>query len=358
VGALYGTFHFLRLLQTLQPIDTLDVSEKPRLGLRIIDHWDNLDGTIERGYAGRSLWNWSALPDSPDPRLRDYARPASIGINGCVLNNVNANSQFLSTEYLRKASAIADIFRAYGVRVYLSPRFSAPIELDGMKTADPLDPEVAAWWKKKADEIYKLIPDFGGFLVKANSEGQPGPRTYNRNHVDGANMMAAALAPHNGVVIWRAFVYDMKPGYDRAGAAYENLQPFDGKFVPRRCREEWSDRSASRAVSPAVCGMPKTQMMPEFHLPELWVFKSLAFWLRCGARCSTPTLMRGPGSTIARVADGSLFVSATGSQAWPTRAPIGTGRDTISARPTGMRSAAWPGIPIWHPAELPASGSG
>ncbi|HXI91304.1 MAG TPA: alpha-glucuronidase family glycosyl hydrolase, partial [Blastocatellia bacterium] len=141
VGVLYATYHFLRLIQTLQSIDGLDVSEKPRLALRIMDHWDNLDGTIERGYAGRSLWNWSALPNLPDPRLRDYARAeASIGINGCVLNNVNANSRFLTAEYLRKVAAIADIFRDYGVRVYLSPRFSAPIDLDGLKTADPLDP--------------------------------------------------------------------------------------------------------------------------------------------------------------------------------------------------------------------------
>src|ERR1043165_3131514 len=208
-GALYGAFHFLRLMQTLQPISDLNVNEKPRLQLRVLNHWDNLDGTIERGYAGWSLWNWKELPEKVDPRLRDYARAcASIGINGSVLNNVNANAQSLSAEYLRKAAAIADAFRPYGVRVYLSARFSAPMELGGLKTADPLDPEVAAWWKKKADEIYELIPDFGGFLVKANSEGQPGPRTYNRTHADGANMLAEAVAPHHGVVIWRAFVYD------------------------------------------------------------------------------------------------------------------------------------------------------
>ena len=313
-GALYGTFHFLRLLQTLQPIDTLDISEKPRIGLRIIDHWDNLDGTIERGYAGRSLWNWKALPNSPDPRLREYARAeASIGINGCVLNNVNADSRFLSTEYLRKAGAIADIFRAYGVRVYLSPRFSAPIELDGLKTADPLDPQVAAWWKRKAEEIYKHIPDFGGFLVKANSEGQPGPRTYNRNHVDGANMMAAALAPHNGVVIWRAFVYDMKPGYDRAGAAYENLQPFDGKFAANALLQVKNgpiDFQPREPFHPLFGGMPKTQMMPEFQITQEYLGFSnhLVFLAQMWrAVLDSDTHARGPGSTVARVADGSLF---------------------------------------------------
>jgi alpha-glucuronidase len=201
-GALYGAFHFLRLLQTLRPIDKLDVRQKPALQLRVLNHWDNLNGTIERGYAGRSLWDWDALPDKVDPRLRDYARAkASIGINGSVLNNVNASAKSLSPEYLRKTAAIADAFRQYGVRVYLAARFSAPIELGGLKTADPLDADVKAWWAKKADEIYQLIPDFGGLLVKANSEGQPGPRTYNRSHADGANMLAAALAPHHGVVI-------------------------------------------------------------------------------------------------------------------------------------------------------------
>ena len=159
VGALYGAFHFLRLMQTRQAIDKLDISQKPRLQRRMLNHWDNLDGSVERGYAGRSLWDWQSLPEKVDPRLRDYARAnASIGVNGAAINNVNANSRSLSAEYLRKAAAVADVFRPYGVRVYLSARFSAPIELGGLKTADPFDPEVAAWWKKKADEIYSVIP--------------------------------------------------------------------------------------------------------------------------------------------------------------------------------------------------------
>jgi alpha-glucuronidase len=174
VGALHGVFYYLRLLQTLKPIARLDVSEKPRVQLRLLDHWDNLDGTIERGYAGRSLWNWSELPQKIDPRLSDYARAnASIGINGVLINNVNANAQILTDVYLGKVAALANLFRPYGIRVYLSARFSAPIELSGLKTADPLDNEVSAWWKQKADEIYRLVPDFGGFVVKANSEGQP-----------------------------------------------------------------------------------------------------------------------------------------------------------------------------------------
>ena len=313
-GALYGAFHFLRLLQTLQPINNLDVSQKPRLQIRVLNHWDNLDGTVERGYAGRSLWDWDALPGKVDPRLRDYARAnASIGINGSVLNNVNANSKSLSAEYLRKAAAIADAFRPYGVRVYLSARFSAPIELGGLKTADPLDPEVAEWWKKKADEIYQLIPDFGGFLVKANSEGQPGPRTYGRDHVDGANMLAASLAPHKGVVIWRAFVYDAKPGYDRAAAAYDQLQPFDGRFAPNvllQVKNGPVDFQPREPFHPLFGAMPKTQVMLEVQITQEYLGQSnhLVFLAPMWREVlDSDTFAKGRGSTVSRVIDGSLF---------------------------------------------------
>jgi alpha-glucuronidase len=314
VGALHGAFHFLRLLQTLQPIDRLDISEKPRLQLRVLDHWDNLDGSIERGYAGRSLWNWNELPDKIDPRLRDYARAnASIGINGSTLNNVNANAQILTADYLRKVAAIADVFRPYGIKVYLSPRFSAPIELGVLKTADPLDREVALWWKQKADEIYNLIPDFGGFLVKANSEGQPGPRTYDRTHADGANMLAAAVAPHHGVVIWRAFVYDMKPGYDRAGAAYENLQPFDGKFAENvllQIKNGPIDFQPREPFHPLFGAMPRTQLMPELQITQEYLGFSnhLVFLAQMWREfLDSDTYARGPGSTVTKVVDGSLY---------------------------------------------------
>jgi alpha-glucuronidase len=313
VGALYGVFHFLRLMQTHQPIDNLDVSQKPRLQFRVLNHWDNLNGSIERGYAGRSLWDWEGLPEKVDWRLRDYARAnASLGINGSVLNNVNANSRSLSTEYLRKTAAIAAIFRPYGLRVYLSARFSAPIELDGLKTADPIDPEVAAWWKKKADEIYGIIPDFGGFLVKANSEGQPGPRTYNRSHAEGANMLAAAVAPHRGIVMWRAFVYDMKPGYDRAGAAYENLQPFDGQFAPNvllQVKNGPIDFQPREPFHPLFGGMPKTQLMPELQITQEYLgFSNHLVFLGPMWRefFDSDTHAKGPGSTVTRVVDGSL----------------------------------------------------
>lgn len=314
VGALYGSFHFLRLLQTLQPIDKLDINEKPRLQLRMLNHWDNLDGTIERGYAGQSLWDWKSLPEKLDPRLRDYARAnASLGINGSVLNNVNANAQILTDEYLHKTAALAGVFRPYGVHVYLAARFSAPIDLGGLKTADPLDPDVLAWWKKKADEIYRLIPDFGGFIVKANSEGQPGPRTYNRTHVDGANMLAAALAPHHGVVIWRAFVYDMKPGYDRAGAAYENLQPFDGQFAPNvllQVKNGPIDFQPREPFHPLFGGMPKTQVMPEFQITQEYLgFSNHLVFLSQMWRevLDSDTYARGRGSTVTKVVNGSLF---------------------------------------------------
>ncbi len=251
VGVLYGVFHFLRLLQTHQNIEKLSIVSVPKIQNRILDHWDNLNRTVERGYAGASIWNWHLLPGYIDKRYIDYARAnASIGINGTVLTNVNANALVLTKPYLEKVAALANVFRPYGIKVYLTARFSAPIEIGGLKTADPLDAEVQNWWKQKCDEIYSYIPDFGGFVVKANSEGQPGPQNYGRTHADGANMFADALAPHHGIVMWRAFVYDARvqkstenfgegkadpnaPGIassDRAKQAYDEFKPLDGKF--------------------------------------------------------------------------------------------------------------------------------
>ena len=314
IGALYGAFHFLRLLQTGQSTDQLQIDQKPALKLRLLNHWDNLDRSIERGYAGKSLWNWDELPDRVDPRLRDYARAnASIGINGAVLNNVNASAEFLTAKYLEKVAAIADVFRPYGIRVYLSARFSAPMELGNLPTADPLDATVREWWKKKADEIYKVIPDFGGFLVKANSEGQPGPRTYNRTHVDGANMLAAALAPHDGIVMWRAFVYDMQPGYDRAGAAYENLKPFDGKFASNvlvQVKNGPIDFQPREPFHPLFGAMPRTQLMPEFQITQEYLgFANHFVFLASMWRefLDSNTYARGRDSTVSSVIDGTLY---------------------------------------------------
>jgi alpha-glucuronidase len=216
VGVLYGAFALLRHLQLQLPLAKLDAVSAPKISRRLLDHWDNLDRTIERGYAGFSLWEWFYLPEYRNPRYRDYARAcASLGLNGAVLNNVNADSLILSSLWLRKVAALAEEFRPYGIRVYLSVRWTAPKDLGGPQTADPLDPGVAAWWRAKADEIYKIIPDFGGFLVKANSEGEPGPQDYGRTHADGANVLADALAPHGGIVMWRAFVYVAENTTDR-----------------------------------------------------------------------------------------------------------------------------------------------
>ena len=351
IGALYGAFHFLRLLETEQPIDRLQIDQSPRLKLRLLNHWDNLDGSIERGYAGKSLWNWGDLPDHVDPRLREYARAnASIGINGAALNNVNANSEFLTAKYLNKVAAIANVFRPWGVRVYLSARFSAPIELDHLPTADPLDPAVREWWKRKADEIYRVIPDFGGFLVKANSEGQPGPRTYNRTHADGANMLAAAVAPHHGIVMWRAFVYDQKPGYDRAGAAYENLQPFDGKFAPNvllQVKNGPIDFQPREPFHPLFGAMPRTQMMPEFQITQEYLgFSNHFVFLATMWRefLDSDTYARGRGSTVTKVVDGTLYhqrltgiagVANTGS------AHNWTGYDLLQANWYAFGRLAW-----------------
>ena len=230
-GILYGVFHFLRLLQTHQPAYPLNIISFPRLKLRLLNHWDNLNRTVERGYAGFSIWNWHTLPGYIDKRYIDYARAnASVGINGTVLTNVNANATILTEPYLQKVKALAEVFRPYGIKVYLTARFSAPIELGGLKTADPLNEEVQQWWKQKTKEIYSLIPDFGGFLVKANSEGQPGPQDYKRTHADGANMLADAVAPYNGIVIWRAFVYAAENPVDRHKQAYDDFVPLDGQF--------------------------------------------------------------------------------------------------------------------------------
>ena len=218
-GLLYGAYHLLRLQETQNDRDKFQIVESPKYGLRLLNHWDNLNGTVERGYAGHSIWKWDELPQKISPRYKEYARAnASIGINGTVLNNVNASPDILTSDYLQKVKVIADILRPYGIKVYLSVNFSSPKVLDGFPESDPLASVVQEWWRNKAKEIYHLVPDFGGFLVKANSEGQPGPQDYGRTHADGANMLADALKPYGGIVMWRAFVYS--PGNeDRAKQA-------------------------------------------------------------------------------------------------------------------------------------------
>ena len=285
IGLLYGSFAWLRALQDGTAAAKLrtPLVAQPALPLRVLNHWDNLDRSVERGYAGQSIWNWWELPGIVDPRYTDYARAnASIGINGAVLNNVNAKAEALGAPFIAKAAAIAQVLRPYGIRVFLSVRWSTPLDLRETRTADPLDPQVAAWWRAKADEIYRTIPDFGGFLVKANSEGQPGPQDYGRNHADGANMLARALAPHGGTVMWRAFVYaspeekkqtasDRSGKHDRAAEAYEQFKPLDGKFEPNvlvQVKNGAIDFQPREPFHPLFGAMPDTRLMMEFQLTK------------------------------------------------------------------------------------------
>ena len=253
IGLLYGAYELIRL-QNTDAYNTgsgnqqnfskaIDETEKPQVGLRILNHWDNLDGSIERGYAGKSIFKWEeiklgkngkggSISKSLHDRLITYARAnASLGINGSVLNNVNASPKMMTAEYINKVKVIANILRPYGIRVYLSINFASPMALGYTKTADPLDKKVQQWWKKKAKEIYAAIPDFGGFLVKANSEGQPGPGDYHRTHAEGANMLADAVKPYGGIIMWRSFVYGANhKGEDRVKQAVSEFKGMDGKF--------------------------------------------------------------------------------------------------------------------------------
>ncbi|WP_454714456.1 alpha-glucuronidase family glycosyl hydrolase [Caulobacter segnis] len=312
IGVLYGVFRYLELIQTRQPVETLDIASAPKVQLRMLNHWDNLNRTVERGYSGQSIFDWWRLPGHVDPRMVDYARAnASIGINGTVLNNVNAKADSLTPAYIAKAAALADTFRPYGIRVYLSARWSAPVELGGLKTADPLDPAVAAFWKKKADEIYKAIPDFGGFLVKANSEGQPGPQDYGRTHVDGANMLADAVGSR-GVVIWRAFVYSHEQPDDRAKQGYNEFKPFDGQFrdnVVIQVKNGAIDFQPREPFHPLFGAMPKSNLGMEFQITKEYLgFSTHLVYLgpMYEETLRADTMAKGKGSTVAKVVDGQL----------------------------------------------------
>jgi alpha-glucuronidase len=314
IGVLYGVYNFLRLIQTNKSIQNLNIIDSPKINFRVLNHWDNLDRTVERGYAGFSLWNWQKLPDFIDQRYIDYARAnASIGINGTVLNNVNANALILTPQYLDKVEALANVFRPYGIKVYLTARFSAPIEIGGLKTADPKDANVMNWWKAKAKEIYTRIPDFGGFIVKANSEGQPGPQNYGRDHVDGANMLADAVAPFGGVIMWRAFVYSEHDANDRAKQAYSEFQPYDGKFrdnVIVQVKNGAIDFQPREPFHPLFGAMPKTPLMMEFQITQEYLGFSthLVFLPKLFQEVlESDTYRKGKGSTVAKVIDGSLY---------------------------------------------------
>jgi alpha-glucuronidase len=319
-GALYGAFHFLRLMQTRQRIERLDIAERPRLARRMLNHWDNLDGSIERGYAGRSLWWPDLAPGTGEARVRDYARAnASIGINGSVINSVNANPQSLTAPWLEKSAVVARILRPYGIRVYLAANFAAPKQIGGLTSNDPLDPAVVQWWRAKADEIYKLIPDFGGFVVKANSEGQPGPQDYGRTHADGANVLADALAPHGGVVMWRAFVYNPEVDPDRVKRAYMEFVPLDEKFranVFVQTKNGALDFQPREPFHPLFGAMKKTPLMAELQITQEYLGHSnhlvylATMWEEF---LDADTYAGGPGSPVAKFVPSMAGVANTGT---------------------------------------------
>jgi alpha-glucuronidase len=316
LGVLYGVFDLLRRQKTGEP--TTAVLSNPSYQHRILNHWDNLDGSIERGYAGRSIfWKFGkdalTVTDQDRTLWREYARAnASIGINGAVLDNVNASPQILSNAIVQRVAAIADEFRPYGIRTYLSINFSSPKALGGLKTSDPLDPTVIAWWQARAKEIYRLVPDFGGFLVKANSEGLPGPQDFGRTHADGANMLADVLKPYGGLVMWRAFVYN-PTDQDRAKQAYSEFMPLDGQFrdnVIIQVKNGPVDFQPREPFSPLFGAMKKTSVMPELQITQEYLGQSIQLvylapmWEEC---LTSDTYQSGKGSTVARCTDGSLY---------------------------------------------------
>ena len=276
IGLLYGAYDLLRRQLTGQQPGAV-VEEHPAFALRLLNHWDNLDGSIERGYAGLSiLWGNDTLPT--EQTLREYGRAnASVGINGTVLNNVNASPQMLSAKNLQKVKVMADALRPYGLKVYLSVNFASPIGLGKLETADPLDPQVRQWWQKKVDEIYSLVPDFGGFLVKASSEGQPGPGDFGRTHADGANMLADALGKHGGIVMWRAFVYGYHTGEDRVKKAVMEFEPLDGQFRPNviiQIKNGPLDFQPREPHNPLFDRLQRTPMMPELQITQEYTGQS------------------------------------------------------------------------------------
>lgn len=336
-GLLYGVFALLRELRLGRLRPGFSFSDRPAAPLRQINHWDNLDLTVERGYAGPSFFDWNALPRVA-PRVHDYARLlASLGINGVVVNNVNANPAILLPEYVDKIAALADVFRSWGVDTYISVNFASPMLLDGLPTADPLDPAVAAWWQERADRLYRRVPDFGGFLVKASSEGQPGPLEYNRSHADGANMLARALAPHGGLLIYRAFVYNLD-GSDRATMACDGFKPLDGLFddnVIIQIKNGPLDFQVREPVSPLLGHMSRTHLMLELQVTQEYLGHSTHV-------CFLAPQWRdvldfdlhsdGPGSTVKRLIAGG-----------------GCGRDRrtgIAAVPNVGSDPFWTGHPL------------
>ncbi|WP_439474281.1 alpha-glucuronidase family glycosyl hydrolase [Algoriphagus formosus] len=312
IGVLYGSFDFLKSIQIGEFDSNTENSDQPKVQLRMLNHWDNLDRTVERGYAGFSIWDWHKLPGYIDPRYIDYARAnASLGINAVSLTNVNANAWILREDFIEKVKVLADLFRPYGIKVYLTARFSAPIEMGNLETADPLDSDVRAFWKERAQMIYQHIPDFGGFLVKANSEGQPGPHEYGRNHAEGANMLAEALAPFGGNVIWRAFVYSHEIDEDRHKQANLEFEPLDGKFLENviiQVKNGAIDFQPREPFHPLFGAVDETNLGMEFQITQEYLGQATQLvylgpmWEEI---LNTKTYRPGPSSTVASIIDGS-----------------------------------------------------
>jgi alpha-glucuronidase len=362
-GVLYAAFHFIRLLQTGESIKELRICEIPRNGLRMINHWDNMDGSIERGYAGQSIFYCNNEFVTDLQRVRDYARLlASGGINAVAINNVNVHhheTKLITDAFLPDVAKVANVFRDYGLRLYLSINFASPIEIGDLSTADPLDPEVAQWWKDKARDIYSYVPDFGGFLVKADSEFRPGPFTYGRNHVEGANMLADALEPYGGDVIWRCFVYDCLQDWrdrltDRARSAYDHFGPLDGQFhdnVLLQIKNGPMDFQVREPVSPLFGRLTQTNQLLELQITQEYTGQQrhLCYLVpQWKEALDFDTYSRGEGSTVAEAASGRLFGMKRGGMAAVSN--IGddanwTGHVLAQANLYGFARLAWnPGL--------------
>ncbi|MED1560519.1 alpha-glucuronidase [Alkalihalobacillus alcalophilus ATCC 27647 = CGMCC 1.3604] len=321
-GLLYASFHFLRLIQTKQHLGSLNIVENPKNQLRMINHWDNMDGSIERGYAGKSIFFENNAFTTNLERIKDYARIlSSVGINAISINNVNVHTvetKLITDEFLPDVATVANIFRSYGIQTFLSINYASPIQLGQLTTADPLDPTVRNWWKEKAKDVYRFIPDFGGFVVKADSEHRPGPFTYERNHADGSNMLAEALEPFGGIVIWRCFVYNCMQDWrdrktDRARAAYDHFKPLDGQFydnVVLQIKNGPMDFQVREANSPLFGAMTKTNQILEFQVTQEYTGQQIDLcylisqWKEI---LEFDTFAAGAGTPIKRIVDGSTF---------------------------------------------------
>lgn len=358
-GVLYGVFQFLRLLQTGQSISELHIVENPACKLRMINHWDNIDGSIERGYAGKSILFSGGTFVADMKRIRDYARlMAAVGLNAISINNVNVHdleTRLITPELLPSVANVADVFREYGIKLFLSINFASPIQLSELKTADPIDPQVKRWWTERAADVYRHIPDFGGFLVKADSEFRPGPFTYGRDHADGANMLAEALQPYGGVVIWRCFVYNCLQDWrdrstDRARAAYDHFRPLDGQFhdnVILQIKNGPMDFQVREPVSPLFGGLQQTNQLLELQITQEYTGqqKHLCYLVpQWKEVINFDTHAKGEGSTIAKAVTGELFGRPFGGFAGVANIgddPSWTGHLLAQANYYGYGRLAW-----------------